>query len=350
MRRDRSRAVALQFFLFRSLGWAEPCRATRRAEAAERAEARPRRVRRRDPEEAPGRRLVETAALELRMAEIAGTVPEGVLGVAVYDYLSGFSWAREGDHWFHAASTIKVALLAAVFDAVDAGHLSLESRVHVRNRFLSVADGEPFRVPASRDADADVHANIGKTMRVGELVRHMIGTSSNLATNLLLEVIGLDNARRALAARGVGLQHGIDLQRGVEDDRAFEAGCSNRVTPSGLVALLRVIRDGVRFSESSSQAMIDILFDQRFAGAIGPGLPEAIRAAARIAHKTGDISTASHDAGIVYLPGRPPYIVALLAESGGDAAVRIAGLAAAARAKHSAVAFLVGGIMMHRPL
>src|SRR3954464_14589672 len=59
MRRHRSRAAALQFFLFRSLGWAEPCRATSGAEAAERAEARPRRVRRRDPEEAPGRRLVD---------------------------------------------------------------------------------------------------------------------------------------------------------------------------------------------------------------------------------------------------------------------------------------------------
>ena len=277
-------------------------------------------------------------ALETRMAEIAATLPDGVVGVAVYDYLSGFSWTREADHWFHAASTIKIAILAAVFDAVDTGRLSLDSRVHVRNRFLSVIGGEPFRVLASRDADAEVHAAIGKTMRVGELARHMIVTSSNLATNLLLEVIGLEAARRALADRAVGLAHGIDLQRGVEDDRAFEAGCSNRVTASGLVALLRVIRDGVRFSESSSQAMIEILLDQRFAGSIVPGLPEPIRAASRVAHKTGDISTASHDAGIVCLPGRPPYVVALLAESGGEASERTTALVAASRAIYDAVA------------
>jgi beta-lactamase class A len=276
--------------------------------------------------------------LEIRMAEIAAALPDGVLGAAVYDYLSGFTWSREGGRWFHAASTIKVAILAAVFDAVDAGRISLESRVHVRNRFLSVADGEPFRVPASRDADAEVHATIGKTMRVGELARHMIVSSSNLATNLLLDVVGLPSARQALAVRGTGLQHGIDLQRGVEDDRAFEAGCSNRVTPLGLVTLLRVIRDGVRFSESSSQAMIEILFDQRFAGAIGPGLPDAIRSIARVAHKTGDISTASHDAGLVYLPGRPPYAVALLAESAGDPSQRTSALVAASRAIYDAVA------------
>ena len=277
-------------------------------------------------------------ALETRMAEIAAALPDGVVGGAVYDYLSGFSWSREGGRWFHAASTIKVAILAAVFDAVDTGRLSLENRVAVRNRFLSAADGEPFRVPASRDADAEVHASIGKTMRVAQLAHHMIVTSSNLATNLLLDVVGIQEARRALAVRGVGLQHGIDLQRGVEDDRAFEAGCSNRVTPSGLVALLRVIRDGVRFTESSSQAMIDILFDQRFAGAIAPGLPDGIRPAARVAHKTGDISTASHDAGLVYLPGRPPYAVALLAESSGDPSVRTNALIAASRAIYDAVA------------
>ncbi len=277
-------------------------------------------------------------ALETRMAEIAAALPDGVVGGAVYDYLSGFSWSREGGRWFHAASTIKVAILAAVFDAVDTGRLSLENRVAVRNRFLSAADGEPFRVPASRDADAEVHASIGKTMRVAQLAHHMIVTSSNLATNLLLDVVGIQEARRALAVRGIGLQHGIDLQRGVEDDRAFEAGCSNRVTPSGLVALLRVIRDGVRFAESSSHSMIDILFDQRFAGAIGPGLPDAIRPVARVAHKTGDISTASHDAGLVYLPGRPPYAVALLAESSGDPPARTNALIAASRAIYDAVA------------
>ena len=277
----------------------------------------------------------DSGPLQARVVEIAGTLPEGALGVSVYDYLSGFTWQYQGGRWFHAASTIKVAVLAAVFAAIDGGRLSTENRVHVRNRFLSAADGLPFRVPAGRDADGDVHAAIGKTMRIGELARHMIGSSSNLATNLLLDVIGLETARDALASRGLD---GIDLCRGVEDDRAFEAGCSNRVTADGLVALLRVIRDARQFSPATSDAMIEILFDQRFAGSIGPGLPDTVRAIARVAHKTGDISTASHDAGLVFLPGRPPYAVALLAESPGDPSTRTAALAAASRAIYEAVA------------
>jgi beta-lactamase class A len=274
------------------------------------------------------------STLHARLAEIAATLEQGALAATVHDYLSKRDWSFEGARWFHAASTIKIALLAAVFDAIDAGRFTLDNRLAVRNRFLSAADGQPFRVQASRDADSDVHAAIGRTMRIADLARHMMVTSSNLATNLLLDLVGLETAREALRHRGIT---GIDLQRGVEDDRAFEAGCNNRVTSDGIVRLLRAIRDGDRFSAASSAAMVDVLFGQQFDGGIGPGLPEAVRPAARIAHKTGDISTVSHDAGFVFLPGRPPYVVAILTESTGDAAKRTAAMTAASRAVYDAV-------------
>lgn len=273
--------------------------------------------------------------LEARLEQIAATVPDGALGICVFDYLSGRTWQFQGDRWFHAASTIKIAVMAAVFDAIDAGCFTADNRLHVRNQFRSAADGRPFRVQASRDAGTDVYAALGRTMRIGDLVRHMIGASSNLATNLLLDFVGVEAARASLAKHGIA---GIDLRRGVEDDRAFDAGLNNLVTASGLVQLLRVIRDGTGFSGASTQAMMDALTEQQFAGAIGPGLPDEIRAVARIAHKTGDISTISHDAGIVSLPGRPPYVVALLAESGGEASERTAATTAASRAVYDAVA------------
>jgi beta-lactamase class A len=270
-----------------------------------------------------------------RINEIARTIPDGALAVSVLDYLSGFSYAYNGDRWFHAASTIKVAILAAVFDAVADGRFTLDNRVHVRNRFLSAADGQPFCVQASRDADGDVHAAIGRTMRIGDLARHMIVTSSNLATNVLLDLIGRDRARQSIERRGLA---GIDLQRGVEDDRAFEAGCNNRITANGAVRLLRSIHDGRDFAPGAATTMIEVLLDQQFGGGILPGLPEAVQAVARVAHKTGDISTVSHDIGLVFLPGRPPYAIALLTESAGEAAARTAALAAASRAVYDAVA------------
>ncbi len=267
-------------------------------------------------------------ALEPRLHAIDTGLPSGALGVSAFDYLSRRAWGINADRWFHAASVMKIAVLVGLFDAVEQGRFTLDCRLHVRNRFLSVVDGAPFRIDASRDGDAAVHAALGRTLRLRELAQHMIVTSSNLATNLLLDLVTPAGVRDTLVRLGI---EGVDIQRGVEDDRAFEQGISNRVTPNGVVSLLRAIVDGRGLSPASSAEMIDILHDQAFSGTIEPGLPEAIRAAARVAHKTGEISTVSHDAGIVFLPGRPPYVVAILAESTGDARARVdAGIAASA--------------------
>jgi beta-lactamase class A len=224
--------------------------------------------------------------------------------VAVHDYKGERSFSYRGQEWFHAASTIKVPVLIGVFAATEAGHLDLNSRVHVRNRFLSAADGSAFRVEISRDAGGSVHTQIGKTMRVRDLARQMIVTSSNLATNLLIDVVGIDELRAGLDRLG---SEGIELLRGVEDDLAFEQGINNRVTAEGLVRALKLIEDGA-LSPTSSSEMLDILHAQEFRSGIPAGLPDR----ARVANKTGEISTMAHDTGLVYLPGREPYAIAIL--------------------------------------
>jgi beta-lactamase class A len=247
------------------------------------------------------------------------------LAVAVYDLDSRLSFRRNADRWFHAASTVKVAILLGVYSSIEHGWLLPHSRLHVRNRFFSAADGSPFRVASSRDANAEVHAAIGRTMRIGELARHMIATSSNLATNLLLDLVGLDTVQKALDDLGVD---GIDVRRGVEDERAFERGINNRVTADGLVALLRLVAEERAFSPTASRGMLDVLHAQEFRGGIPARLPPAVR----VAHKTGEISTVAHDAGVVYPPGRGPYIIAVLTEWSPDAAGRSAAIADASHA------------------
>jgi beta-lactamase class A len=250
-------------------------------------------------------------SLESRIEEIAQEVGGDGLAVSLYDYDTGLQWSRRGDRWFHSASTIKVAVLLALFGAVDAGRFSLDSRLHVRNRFLSLVDRAPFRVAAGRDADKAVHAAIGKTMRVGDLAHHMIVTSSNLATNLLVDLIKVDQAQQMLARHGI---RGVELARGVEDDKAFEANFNNRVTANGLVALFRVIHERQGLLAESARDMLGILFQQEFRSGIPAGLPSEVRAVSKIANKTGEISAAVHDAGLVYLPDRQPYVLAILTE------------------------------------
>jgi len=120
-------------------------------------------------------------------------------------------------------------------------------------------------------------------------------------------VVGVSVIQRALHEMGL---EGIKVIRGVEDQAAFEAGLNNEVTANGLLKLLRLISDGKAYSPEASGRMLEILLDQRYKGGIPAGLPEE----ARVAHKTGNISTVHHDAGIVYLEGRKPYVLVILTQ------------------------------------
>jgi beta-lactamase class A len=247
-------------------------------------------------------------ALRAQIESIEKESGAKAIAVALHDAESGLELHYKADRWFHAASTIKVPILLGVFAAIDRGDLLPHSRVHVRNRFLSVVENIPFRVESGRDANSAVHNAIGKMMRVDELAYHMITTSSNLATNLLLGVIGSDAVNRTL--KELEVDDGIELKRGVEDELAFENGINNNVTADGLLRILVLLSEGKAFSPALSRRMMDILHGQEF----NQGIPARLPKAARVAHKTGEISTVAHDAGVVYLPKRKPYVLVILTE------------------------------------
>jgi beta-lactamase class A len=247
-------------------------------------------------------------ALQLEIEKIEKDAGAKAIAVALYDGETGFELHYNADRWFHAASTIKVPILLGVFAAIDRGELLPHSRVHVRNRFLSVVENVPFRVESGRDANSAVHAATGKMMRVDELAYHMITTSSNLATNLLLGVIGPDSVTETL--KELHVDEGIELKRGVEDELAFEKGISNMVTANGLLKILVMLAEGKAFSPALSRRMMDILHGQEF----NQGIPARLPKGTRVAHKTGEISTVAHDAGVVYLPKRKPYSLVILTE------------------------------------
>src|SRR4051812_33038110 len=265
-----------------------------------------------------------------RLARLERDSRARALAVAVHDTESGATLKYQADRWFHAASTIKVAILAGVYAAIHEGRWPPHARLHVRNRFSSAVDGSLFRVSSERDANAEVHEAIGKMMRIRELAHHMITTSSNLATNLLLDLVGVETVQGVLDHYHID---GIDFRRGVEDERAFAAGISNRVTAQGLVSLLRVIEEEKVFSPELSREMLDILHQQEFRNGIPGRLPREVR----VAHKTGDISTVAHDAGIVYPRERKPYIVAILTEWEPDTSRRSATIATISQEIYSAL-------------
>jgi len=234
------------------------------------------------------------------------------LGIAFYDAETTLQWSYNADAWFHAASTMKLAVLLAVFRQCARGELTLDEPVHVRNKFLSIHDRTPYRLDVDRDAEAEVYQHLGRTMAVGPLTHAMITASSNFATNLLVDALGVPVIQAALEELRID---GVKVLRGVEDHAAFAAGINNEVTASGLLKLLRLIAEGQAYGAEASARMREILLGQRFKSGIPAGLPGA----ARVAHKTGNISTVHHDAGIVYLEGRQPYVLVILTQFPSDA-------------------------------
>ena len=247
-----------------------------------------------------------SSTLNEQLEKLAAQRKARAIAVAVHDLETNFRFSLNGDRWFHAASTIKVAVLLAVFRAADEGRLRLDDSLHVRNRFFSAAGGSVFHVTPDRDATPELYRSVGRTARISALAHAMISGSSNLATNLLLDFLSVDYARKVLRDAQV---HSVELRRGVEDHAAHEQGINNEATANGLLTLLAAIR-GDFLSNESKQGVIRILLEQRFNSMIPARLPPH----AAVAHKTGEISTACHDVGIVYLPEREPYIAVILTE------------------------------------
>lgn len=246
--------------------------------------------------------------LHERVQEIGREMNLRALGVAMHNYEDGRAFQIEGDRWFHAASVIKVAILLALLKNADDNTLRLDDPLHVRNRFISMADGSIYRIDRSRDGDAECHRRIGRTMHLSELARGMVVRSSNLATNLLLDLLGAANIRRVLSDAGI---QGVRVVRGVEDNAAFERGLNNEMTPNGALQIFRIMTESDFLREDSRNLMREILLAQEFNAMIPAGLPNGFK----VAHKTGEISTHSHDAGVVYPPDRKPYLVSVFTES-----------------------------------
>jgi beta-lactamase class A len=136
----------------------------------------------------------------------------------------------------------------------------------------------------------------------------MITQSSNLSTNLLVELVRAEKITQTM--RDLGAQD-IQVLRGVEDQKAFEKGMNNTVTAADLMLIFEKMARGETVNSSASRAMIGILLDQHFNEIIPAFLPANVK----VAHKTGSLTGVHHDSGIVFLPDGRKYILVILSKN-----------------------------------
>lgn len=247
----------------------------------------------------------ESSEIDLARKRVESIIEQSGAGVSVaFRTLDGEQELLIGpDVVYHAASTMKIPVMIELFRQAHERELRLDEPLRITNTFASIIDGSPYELSVGDDSDAEVYARLGETMTLLKLCEAMIAASSNLATNLLIERLGVANIRHEVSELGA---NGMNVLRGVEDTKAFEAGKSNTTTARALLVLLEHITQGEAVSGDASREMADILARQQFNDAIPAGVPDEVR----VAHKTGSITRIHHDAAIVEAP--TPYVLVVL--------------------------------------
>ena len=215
---------------------------------------------------------------------------------------------RFEDAVHHAASTMKLAVLVAAWRAEVAAPGWMRREVHVHDEFDSAAAGQRFRVVPEEDSDPDVRAALGASVGMRWLVERMVTTSSNLATDLVLEVLGLDPPRQVLADAGC---RSSTLDRMVDDVPAARTGLGFVTTAADLARLMSSLaRGGVLPPAATTEALGDLARSTRTEDVV-QGLPPGTA----VAHKNGwDVvggRTVRHSVALVTPSDAAPFVQAV---------------------------------------
>ena len=241
--------------------------------------------------------------------EISGK--KGTFAVAFKDLKTGREIKINDKTMYHAASTMKTPVMIEVYKQAAEGKFSLTDSIELKNEFKSLVDGSPYSLDSADDSEYELYKHIGEKRTISTLLYQMIIVSSNFATNLIMQKVGAQNVTQSMRQLGA---KDIQVLRGVEDNKAFEKGLNNTITAHDLMLIFEKIAKGEAVNAGASQAMINILLDQKFNEIIPALLPTDVK----VAHKTGSITHVHHDSGIVILPGGRKYVLVLLSKDWDD--------------------------------
>ncbi|MES2004936.1 MAG: serine hydrolase [Bacteroidota bacterium] len=243
------------------------------------------------------------AGIQKKLAE-----QKGFFALAFTDLQTGEEILWNSNESFHAASTMKMPVMIEVYKQVAAGKLSLDALVPVKNEFKSIADSSSYTLNPADDSQQTLYTQVGTSLPLSKLVYEMIIMSSNLATNLIIEMV--DGKKVTQTMRDLGAKN-IQIRRGVEDGKAFAQGLNNTVTAYDLMLIYKKMAEGKIVNRKVCDEMIKTLLDQKHNTLIPAFLPKEVK----VAHKTGSITGVHHDSGIVFLPDGRKYVLVILSKN-----------------------------------
>ncbi len=212
--------------------------------------------------------------------------PAGRIAVAarlVEDGHGGPVWTSQADETFAAASTIKTAILVALYREVDAGRLDL--------RDVRCVD------PATKTPGSGVLLWLRDDLplTLADLAALMIAVSDNTASNLLLDIVGMDRVRATIADLGLTA---TALNRRFLGRAPGPGEPDNVTTAADLVSLLAAIAEGAAASPASCARMWETLRLQQHRDRLARRLPPEVV----FGGKSGSLPRLAHDSGLIEGP------------------------------------------------
>jgi beta-lactamase class A len=231
----------------------------------------------------------EITSLKNAVQELAATTPDMTPGVFLVDLDSGGYVDLNSANSFPAASTIKVPILVAFFQDVDAGKIRLDEMLTMQQDMVAGGSGNFQFKP------------IGTQYTALEVATKMITISDNTATNMLIARLG---GKEALNQRF----RSWGLTTTAVNNKLPDLQGTNVTSPKELGNLMAMVNQGNFVSMRSRDLMLDIMRRTERDHL----LPSGLGAGARIYHKTGDIGTMLADTGLVDVPNGKRYIISIM--------------------------------------
>ncbi|WP_148288061.1 serine hydrolase [Prochlorothrix hollandica] len=212
-------------------------------------------------------------------------------GVMVVDLDTGDYYSLNGDRLFATASMIKMPILLAFFEDVDAGKIRLDEELVMREDLVATEAGEMQYLP------------VGTKFTALETAEEMIRISDNTATNMLIDRLGgaaaLNQRFRDWGLTTMAINNLLPDLEG-----------TNVSTPQDFALLMELINEGNLLSMRSRDRLLSILRTPVTQTLLSPGLGEG----ATIAHKTGDIGSLVGDVGLIDMPTGKRYLAVMMVE------------------------------------
>ncbi|MEV0894281.1 serine hydrolase [Promicromonospora sp. NPDC050262] len=215
--------------------------------------------------------------------------------------------ARQDDLDFYAASTVKLAVLVAAARELDAGTARLDETCTATRTFTSQVPGAGEYTIEPDDVDEGLPPD-GTPMPLGDVIDRMVTVSSNEATNMVAERVGLPAVNKVLADAGATRS---TFGRKYSDLAAEKAGASHRTTAADLCLLMSGVVTGALAGPERTAWMCELLgrqTDRQLTAAVpGPGEPGAVP----FGSKSGWVDGIRHDVAFVGEPGPDALVIAV---------------------------------------